>query len=307
MSDSTEYSGSPTVPEEDESAAKRPCLIMIKGDYIGQVYELKNDVTMIGRSDDAELVVSDISMSRKHAMIVDRPDGFYVSDLGSTNGCWVNRDQVKEPTKLEEGDKVTLGNVVFKFSYQDEHDTQYHQMLRNMAIMDGLTCIYNQRYFSETLEKEFEYNRRNSVGLAIILFDIDEFKQINDSWGHPAGDFILKNLAQLIEGDARRYDLFARYGGEEFVFLLRGAPLEAAIALAERIRGEVQAHIFTYDGIDLNITISLGVSWWGGDKTYSKAEELVEATDRRLYEAKNAGRNCVRHDPLPDTDLGANS
>ncbi len=218
----------------------------------------------------------------------------------------VNRDEVKGPTKLEEGDKIYLGDVVFKFSYQDEDDTQYHLMLRNMAIKDGLTRIYNKRFFSETLAQEFEFNRRNSIGLAIILFDIDHFKQVNDTWGHAAGDFILKNLAQLIETDARGYDVFARYGGEEFVFLLRGAPLEAAIALAERVRHKVQEHTFNYDE-DLKITISLGVSWWSGDKTYSRPEELVAASDRRLYEAKNAGRNCVRHDPLPDTDLGAKS
>jgi len=197
------------IPGEEESGVKQPCLIMIKGDFIGQVYELENDVTMIGRSDDVELVVSDISLSRKHAMIVDRTDGFYISDLGSTNGCWVNRDEVTEPTKLEEGDKIYLGSVVFKFSYQDKYDTQYHLMLRNMAIKDGLTRIYNKRYFTETLAKEFEFNRRNSIVLAIILFDIDHFKQVNDTWGHAAGDFILKNLAQLIETDARGYDVFA--------------------------------------------------------------------------------------------------
>jgi diguanylate cyclase (GGDEF)-like protein len=306
MSDSTEFKEGPAIPEV-ESGVKRPCLIMIKGDFIGQVYELKKDVTMIGRSDDVELVVSDISMSRKHAMVVSRSDGFYISDLGSTNGCWVNRDEVAEATKLQEGDKVTLGNVVFKFSYQDEDDTQYHLMLRNMAIKDGLTRIYNKRYFNEMLGKEFDFNRRNSVGLAIILFDIDHFKQVNDNWGHPAGDFILKNLAQLIETDARGYDVFARYGGEEFVFLLRGAPLVAAIALAERVRSEVEAHTFSYDGVDLKVTISLGVSWWRGDDTYENAAELVEASDRRLYEAKNAGRNCVRHDPLADADAGASS
>ena len=298
MSDSTEYIEGPAVPEEENSCVKQPCLIMIKGDFIGQVYNLKNEVTMIGRSDDVELVVSDISMSRKHAMIVRRTDGYYVSDLGSTNGCWVNRDEIKEPTKLREGDKVTLGNVVFKFSYQDEDDTQYHMLLRNMAIKDGLTRVYNKRYFSETLEKEFDFNRRNSVGLALILLDIDHFKQVNDTWGHPAGDFVLRDLAQLVEKDARGYDVFARYGGEEFIFLLRGASLEAAIALAERVRGEVEEHIFTYDGTDLKVTISLGVSWWSGDTTYNNAEELVEATDRRLYEAKNDGRNCVRHDPV---------
>ena len=272
MSDQTEYKQGPQPEEKEEVDAKRPCLIMIKGDFIGQVYELGKDVTMIGRSDDVDLVLSDISISRKHAMIVDRVDGFHVSDLASTNGCWVNRDRVSEPTMLGEGDKVTLGEVVFKFTFQDEDDTQYHMLLRNMAIKDGLTRVFNKRYFSEVLEKEFDYNKRTKVGLALIFFDIDHFKQINDTWGHPAGDFILKNLAQLIESDARGYDVFERYGGEEFVFLLRGAPLVAAVALAERVRSEVEEHIFSYDGIDLKVTISLGVSWWGGDDSFDTAE-----------------------------------
>jgi two-component system, cell cycle response regulator len=173
-------------------------------------------------------------------------------------------------------------------------------MLRNMAIKDGLTKIYNKRYFNETLEKECDYNRRNHVGLCLILFDIDHFKQINDTWGHPAGDFILKHLAELIESDARGYDVFARYGGEEFVFLLRGSPLKAAVGLAERVRREIEEHIFSYDELDLRITISLGVAHWGGEAPLTD-EEFVEAADRRLYEAKGAGRNCVRHDPLDQT------
>ncbi len=300
MSDSTEFKEGPQDLDDPLVAEKRPCMIMIKGDFIGQVYELSNDVTIVGRSDDADLVVSDISISRKHAMVVNRFDGFRISDLGSTNGCWVNRGKVTEPTKLNEGDKITLGEVVFKFSYQDDDDTQYHLMLRNMAVKDGLTRIYNKRYFNEVLDKEYDYNRRNCVGLAVIMFDIDRFKEVNDTWGHPAGDFILKQLAQLIEREARGYDVFARYGGEEFVFLLRGAPLEAAISLAERVRSQVEDHVFHYDDLDLKVTVSLGVTWWGGDDSVIKPEELVEAADRRLYEAKRDGRNCIRHDPFPD-------
>lgn len=198
---------------------------------------------------------------------------------------------------LAEGDKVAIGHIVFKFTYQDEDDTEYHAMLRNMAIKDGLTRIYNKRYFSEVLEKECEYNRRNQVGLCVILFDIDHFKQINDTWGHPAGDCILKNLAQLIDSKARDYDVFARYGGEEFVFLLRGSPLPAAVKLAERVRQEVDEQVFVYDNLELKITISLGVSFWDGVDPMS-SKELVEAADRRLYEAKEGGRNKVCHDPL---------
>jgi two-component system cell cycle response regulator len=297
MSDKTEYNTGSVPGETEREAEKRPCLVMIRGDFIGQVYELTNDVMMIGRSDDVDLVVSDISISRKHAMIVRRPEGFFLSDLGSTNGSFVNKEQVEEPLPLHEGDKVAIGHVVFKFTYQDEDDTEYHMMLRNMAIKDGLTRIYNKRYFTEVLEKECEYNRRNHVGLSLILFDIDHFKQINDTWGHPAGDFILKHLAQLIDNEARGYDVFARYGGEEFVILLRGSTLEAAIRIAERVREEVEECVFTYDEIDLKITVSLGVAHWEGEEDMSE-KELVEAADRRLYEAKDGGRNKVCHDPI---------
>ena len=118
--------------------------------------------------------------------------------------------------------------------------------------------------------------------------------------GHPAGDFVLKNLALLIGDEARGYDIFARYGGEEFVLLLRSSPLQAAVNLAERVREEVEQHVFTYDSLDLKITVSLGVAAWDGESPMEN-EELVEAADKRLYEAKEAGRNCVRHDPLPQS------
>jgi two-component system cell cycle response regulator len=301
MSDRTEYTLSASASGTAESIEKRPCLVMIRGDFIGQVYELADDVTMIGRSDDVDLVVSDTSISRKHAKITQEEKGFFLSDLGSTNGSFVNREAVDDPLPLADGDKVAIGHVVFKFTYQDEDDTEYHSMLRNMAIKDGLTRIYNKRYFSEVLEKECEYNRRNQVGLCLILFDIDHFKQINDTWGHPAGDYILKNLAQLIDNEARGYDVFARYGGEEFVFLLRGSPLPAAIRLAERVRQEVEEQVFVYDNLDLKVTISLGVTFWDGENPMD-AEELVEAADRKLYEAKGGGRNMVCHDPLPNRE-----
>jgi diguanylate cyclase (GGDEF)-like protein len=298
MSDNTEYREGPADHEIPEEGEKRPCLVMIKGDFIGQVYELKSDVTILGRSDDVDLVVSDISISRRHAMIVDRSGDYYLSDLGSTNGCFLNKEPVTTATAMSEGDKVTLGEIVFKFTYQDQDDTEYHSMLRNMAVKDGLTRIYNKRYFTEALEKEFDYNRRNKVGLALVLFDIDHFKQVNDTWGHPAGDFILKHMAELIEDVARGYDVFARYGGEEFVFLLRGSPLEAAIQLAERVRAAVEEHVFNYDSIELKITISLGVTWWSGEEELESPESLVEIADKHLYAAKEAGRNLVKHDPV---------
>lgn len=295
MSDDTQ---SRRIARDSESAAdndsrKRPCLIMIKGDFIGQVYELANDVTMLGRSDEVDLVISDITVSRRHAMIVNRVDGFHVSDLSSTNGTFVNREAVGAPKPLVDGDKLCIGMVTFRFSYQDQDDTQYHLMLRNMAIMDGLTRIYNRRYFLEALDKEFDYNRRNRSGLALILFDIDHFKRINDNHGHTAGDFILKQTSQLIEREARGYDVFARYGGEEFVLMMRGGTLDAAVSLAERVRSLIANQNFRFEEMDLKITISLGVVFWSGDESFTQPLALIDIADKQLYIAKNCGRNRV--------------
>ncbi len=265
---------------------------MIKGDFIGQVYELSN-VTMIGRSDDTQLQVSDIGVSRRHAMIVKRLGDYYLSDLDSTNGTLLNRQRVRTATKLKEGDKVALGAVTFKFSFQDEDDTTYHLMLRNMAVKDGLTRIFNRRYFLEALEKEFDYARRNCSGLAVVLFDIDHFKRINDAHGHAAGDSVLKTLAEMIENEARGYDIFARYGGEEFVFLMRGADRAAAGVVAERVRKSIEDRTFDYDGAELTITISLGVSWYDGTQQIAGPEDLIKLADEQLYQAKHAGRNRV--------------
>lgn len=295
MSDNTEYKIKQNSVSEDTTFIKRPCLVMIKGDFIGEVYELGNDVTMLGRSDEVDLPISDASISRRHAMIVNRVDGFFVSDLGSTNGTFVNKELVGAARKLNEGDKITTGTITFKFTYQDDDDTEYHKLLRNMAIKDGLTRIYNKRHFMESLGKEFEFHRRKHGGLSIIMFDIDHFKAVNDEYGHPVGDVVLRDLAQLVEREARGYDLFARYGGEEFVILMRDTTLQAAIGLAERIRIAAEQNEFSYEEAVLKITVSLGVYYWDGNEEVKRAETLVDLADKQLYRAKENGRNRVCH------------
>ena len=295
MTEETQHGHSLDASFEVEAAnEKRPCLIMIRGDFIGEVYELVNGVTRLGRSDDVDLVVSDISISRRHAMIVRYDDEFHVSDLDSTNGTFINRELVSSPRKLVEGDKLTIGMITFKFSYLDDDDTEYHFMLRNMAIKDGLTHIYNKRYFEDALEKEFNYNLRNRAGLALVLFDVDNFKELNDTHGHPAGDFMLKDMAQRIENEARGYDVFARFGGEEFVLMMRVASLVAAESLAERVRAIVEKNTIVYEDVELNVTISLGICFWNGDDSIAGPGELIGLADKQLYEAKRSGRNCIR-------------
>ncbi len=299
MSDNTEFTTTGVQDPLEESGTKRACLIMIRGDYIGRVYELEQESTVIGRNDEADLVLSDTEISRKHAVIKHIDDGWFFADLASTNGCWVNYQRVKDSVRLNEGDKIKVGGNVFKFSYQDDDDAEYHERMRSMAVKDGLTGIYNRQYFDETLEKEIEFSRRNATGLAIVLLDIDHFKEVNDKWGHPAGDNLLKQFCQLVENCVRGYDLFARFGGEEFVFLLKGVKREDAITLAERVRELTEKQIFLYEDLGISITVSLGVASWdeglSDEAANFGADEVLTAADRCLYEAKENGRNRVSY------------
>ncbi|MDH5738230.1 MAG: GGDEF domain-containing protein [Gammaproteobacteria bacterium] len=276
-----------------EIAARSPCLTVINGAQIGQVYRLKDGATVIGRGGDVDMVFPFPSVSRRHLMIVNRQNKYMISDLESTNGTYVNRDRIIHPVTLFEGDKITAGEISFRFSFNDEEDTHFQNQLREMAVTDGLTRTFNKRYFMEVAEREFNYARRNAGLISLILFDVDYFKKLNDTYGHEAGDYVLSEMAAVIEGQGRTYDVFARYGGEEFVMLLRGLDMAQSVKLADRIRTLVQNKIFKFGGKEIQITVSLGVAIYQGDSAYDSIGQFIQAADERLYKAKHAGRNQV--------------
>ena len=144
----------------------------------------------------------------------------------------------------------------------------------------------------EMLEREVTRARRHNRPVSMILFDIDHFKRTNDVYGHLAGDAVLRALAKLVLGRVRREELFARYGGEEFALVLPEAPLESALKLAEILRARVEENVFKIGEIEVRITISVGCAQLG--KEDQTAVDLVHRADKRLYEAKGAGRNLVR-------------
>jgi two-component system cell cycle response regulator len=290
MNDETVYHVSPpaAVPKENR---KEACLIMIDGDYLGEVYELNRDDTVIGRTDGVDIAVVDPGVSRQHAKITREIHGYFAVDMGSKNGTLVNNELISGPRELQDGDKIRVSQTSFKFSYQDADDNEYHRQLRERAVKDGLTGIYNKRYFMESIEKEFQFAERHGTTLCLIMFDIDYFKKFNDTFGHPTGDYILKNLARLVEAEARNYDTFARYGGEEFAILLRGSSLSTAVAFAERIRTIIEHAEFEYDEQTFSVTVSLGVATFGGGTMPDQHNGLIAEADKSLYEAKRNGRN----------------
>jgi diguanylate cyclase (GGDEF)-like protein len=260
---------------------------------IGRMFKLEQPEIVLGRSVEASFQVEDDGISRKHAKLVLGPSGRYqLVDLGSTNGTYLNGTRV-EIAELEDGDKIQLGsNTVLKFSLQDQLEEQYQRSIYESATRDGLTKIFNKKYFLDTLRKEFAYCLRHRVPLSVVMFDVDHFKKINDTYGHQAGDYVLSRIAQRVGDTVRVEDLFARYGGEEFALMLRESAEDQAMICAERCRKAVDTTDFTYAGTPIKVTISLGVATLS-DSDYANPEDLIAAADKYLYRAKRAGRNRV--------------
>ena len=163
---------------------------------------------------------------------------------------------------------------------------------QRLAITDGLTDVFNRRYLLELAEKEMERSRRHGRYLSAILFDLDHFKEVNDRFGHPMGDLVLKKITQLCRSSIRTTDLLGRYGGEEFLIIASETGQEQAIEIAERFRKRVEDFSLTTEAGILKLTISLGVGTFqpGSDQAL---DDLIKSTDNALYVAKALGRNCV--------------
>ncbi|MFQ5637118.1 MAG: diguanylate cyclase [bacterium] len=165
--------------------------------------------------------------------------------------------------------------------------------LRQLAITDGLTGLFNYRYFKEQLRQELNRARRHKLNVSVFMMDIDHFKQYNDNHGHPAGDTVLQTIGALLKENVRKIDVAARYGGEEFSLVLIETNKDAANIVAEKIRKLIESHAFAFEDSQPNgkITISTGVSTFPTDG--DDFEQLVDVADRRLYKAKQAGRNTI--------------
>ncbi|BBO69334.1 hypothetical protein DSCA_32640 [Desulfosarcina alkanivorans] len=166
------------------------------------------------------------------------------------------------------------------------------EKLAEMSVRDELTGMFNRRYFQEALEREISGAERYGHGLALCMIDLDHFKQVNDTHGHLCGDRVLREFGRLLDSSIRKYDVGCRFGGEEFTVILPDTTLEKAVLLCERFRERVKAHEFTYEGLVLRITTSVGVAARpnGGETT---GKQLVELADKALYRAKSQGRDQV--------------
>ncbi len=168
-------------------------------------------------------------------------------------------------------------------------NAKLHAEIEKLATTDGLTGLYNHRRFQEVLSDEFKRLNRSPSQVSLVLTDIDYFKKVNDTYGHPAGDLVLRGVAKIIREEIREMDVPARYGGEEFAVILPGTDAEGAKNIAERLRKAVMNATFSADGRSLSVTISIGIATAPNDA--QGKQELLEKTDKALYHAKHNGRN----------------
>jgi diguanylate cyclase (GGDEF)-like protein len=274
----------------ERPSAKEACLVVIYGSELGKKYNLNAASLVIGRSSKCDIQIDQESISRNHSKILNTGKSILVRDLGSTNGTYVNDEPIDEYV-LRDGDLIKIGRTIFKFLTCGNIENAYHEEIYRLTTIDGLTQIFNKRYFLENLEREIARSQRYRRSLSLVMFDIDHFKKINDSYGHLAGDYVLKMLASTVKSKIRREDLFARYGGEEFAIVLPEIDGDNGKAFAEKIRQIVEKQDFRFENTRIRVTISMGVSTI--DEETTDAASLIKRADERLYEAKSAGRNRV--------------
>jgi diguanylate cyclase (GGDEF)-like protein len=276
------------VPSMRPKAAGRPVLVMIAGPEIGRRIELDHGDVEIGREPGLALTIDAEGVSRHHAIVRNIIGHPVISDPGSTNGTFVNGEQIKT-RRLVEGDQIKIGKVVLKY-VEHEIEAQYHEQLQKLASVDGLTGAFNKRYFEETFARVIGGRNAESQPLSLVVFDIDHFKKINDTWGHAAGDAVLKQFCAVVHAQVRKQDVFCRIGGEEFAILLDATPLAAARTAAEFVRGAIEMHDFVFEERTIPVTTSLGVA---EHRPGEASDAFFKRADGRLYEAKHTGRNRV--------------
>jgi len=248
----------------------------------------------IGRDATCELAFPEVlSLSRVHAQVRYSEGGVVVDDLDSTNGTFVNDRRVTGLFSLASGDRIQFGALHFKFFREEDVEAAYHEAIHQLVMQDGLTEIANRRKFNEELSREFARAVRHERPLAVIVFDIDSFKQINDGMGHLCGDFVLKRLARICGKRLRPEQVFARVGGDEFAILSPETRLAGVEILAERLRASIEEHRFETDMVQdsFHITCSFGCAEM--TESMTSEDQLIDAADKVLYTAKNAGRNQV--------------
>lgn len=279
-----------------EAEKVAPALVLLSGppEAVGKQWRLVGPEHVLGRSPSCQIYLDDPKLSKNHARLLVIGASVAIVDMNSTNGTEVGgrRLEPNQPQELANNDQIAVGNLVFKFLEQGSLESVGMQQAFERSQIDALTRIYNKGAYLAKSEELYKRARLTKTPLSILVFDLDFFKKVNDTYGHQAGDYVLKTLAALVNDQCvGGGGYFARYGGEEFVVLMPGASLVTAADLAEVIRAAVEDFSFEWEGTRLAVTVSMGVSTLADDM--ATAQALFEKADHASYESKRGGRNRV--------------
>ena len=273
-------------------------LVRLDGAMAGELHSLDAGRLLVGRDSECPIRIDDSGVSRSHAELVNEDGLWWVKDAGSCNGTYVD-GRAEDHKQLADGCVVRFGPMAsFRFQLMDAQQELTLKRLFETSHRDALTGGHNRRYFEERLAVELAFAIRHDTMLSVVLIDVDRFKQVNDTYGHIAGDIVLRQVAEVIRKQLRREDLFARYGGEEFVLLLRDVEALGASVVAERVRAKIAKSPIQLEDRSINVTLSAGCAALD-ECEKPTALALVSLADSRLYLAKRGGRNRVvgRSDP----------
>jgi diguanylate cyclase (GGDEF)-like protein len=285
--------GAPAYRPSAGTSTKKAYLTVIAGSRAGEMFRLEEDETILGRGPQSTIHLDSDGVSRRHARIVRQGDDYLAEDLKSTNGTWCNEKRITFH-RLIDGDKLQIGTeVIVRFNFHDELEAGLQQQLYESAHRDPLTRAYNRKHFGERLRSEIGHAVRHRTQLSLILFDIDHFKKVNDTFGHPGGDAVLRAISGAILRVIRVEDVFARIGGEEFALLARGIDGKNGVLFAERLRRGIERLQIPWEGRAIPVTSSFGVATVAEMPQPPEEDALVALADKRLYEAKTGGRNRV--------------
>ncbi|WP_394837730.1 diguanylate cyclase [Pendulispora rubella] len=292
-------------PESIKRTRSKAVLTTATGTQTARVHVLApSEIVTMGRGDDCTLRFDDASVSGSHARILMVGAEYVFADNRSTNGSYVNDTRIDGAVALKDGDRIRLGpHCMLRFNIVDDDEEAALKRMYEAALYDGLTRVYNRKHLEERLDVEVAFAIRHQTELSVILLDVDHFKNVNDTYGHLAGDAVLRTAAQVMSHGLRQEDLLARYGGEEFVVVARGTAVANAMLVADRLRNSIAATMIPFEEHLLHVTVSAGVASLRDcgpriekatpTSVPSLKTSLLGAADQRLYAAKQAGRNRI--------------
>lgn len=235
------------------------CMVVIQGEEVARRFTIQHGTQRIGRGSGCEIRLTGRGISRTHAKLVKAGGEVMIADLQSTNGTLVNGKK-NAWTKLEHGDRVSIGDTVLKVLSTDQIESAYYDEIYRLTTTDDHTGTFNRRYFFQTLEREVSRAIRHERPLSLILVDIDDLSALNKTFGPVVGDGVLVQIASRIARSIRREDVLARIGGDEFCVLLPETPRTGARAVCERLRTEINRTPFIRDNEPVHVTTSFGIA-----------------------------------------------